>query len=362
MRPKLLLTILAAAAVLTGCAKKEEKPRAERVPVLTATAERRSVPVEMHAIGSVQPINSIAVKSLVGGTLTRVWFAEGQDVRRGQMLFTIDPRPYQAELARAEANLARDEAQLKNAEAEAQRYASLVQQDFVTKQEADRALSARDVARANVAADRAAVENARLELSYCEIRSPMDGRTGGLMVHPGNLVKPNDVALVTINQISPVYVEFSVPESTLAEIRNQPMKSVTVSARPKAGGAQLAEGVLSFIDNAVDPTTGTIALKATFSNQNRSLWPGQFVDLGVRVSTRDNVTVVPSSAVLASQKGTYVWVVGNDGGVVNRPVTVTDTIGDDAIVEAGIQPGDVVVTDGQLRLNPKSKIEVKQGV
>jgi multidrug efflux system membrane fusion protein len=174
-------------------------------------------------------------------------------------------------------------------------------------------------------------------------------------------VKANDVPLVTINQISPVYVQFAVPESSLGNIRNQPMRSVVVTARSKNGGAPLTEGVLSFIDNAVDPTTGTITLKATFSNQNRALWPGQFVDLGVRVATRDNVTVVPSSAVLAGQKGTFVWVVRKDQGVENRPVTVSDTVGSDAIVDAGIQPGDVVVTDGQLRLNPRSKVEVKQG-
>ncbi|PYQ26910.1 MAG: efflux RND transporter periplasmic adaptor subunit [Acidobacteria bacterium] len=335
-----------------ACAEKTEKPRDETVPVTVAQVVKKNVPLEIEAIGNVQPLSTVEIRALAGGQLMRVWFKEGDDVARGQMLFTIDPRPYQATLQQAQANLARDEALLRNAESQQARYDDLVKKDYVTKEEYSRIVSAAEAARAVAAADRAAAENARLQLSYCEIRSPITGRTGGLKVYAGNLVKANDTTpLVVINQIEPVRVQFSIPQDQLATIHT----SVTTNTEVHAGQAR---GTLSFIDNAVDPRTGTIALKATFPNRDRSLWPGQFVTVAMKVAERDDAIVVPARAVQVGQKGQYVYVV-NGNAVEMRPIAVFRTIGQDTIVDKGLAVGEVVVTDGQLRLTPKSKIEIK---
>jgi len=350
-------------ATLFGCAEKKEKVRDERVPVTVAMAEQKDVPVQVRVIGSVQPISTVAVRALVAGQLLRVGFHEGDDVRKGQLLFTIDQRPYQAALAQAQANLARDEAQLRNAESEAKRYAELVKKDYVTREEYEKFASGAEAARAIAAADRAAVQNANLQLSYCEIRSPMDGRTGSLQVQAGNLVKANDTTpLVTINQITPVYVTFAVPESQLAEVRARGLGNVPVSASPQQGGAGVQGGKLTFVDNAVDPQTGTITLKATFPNERRSLWPGEFVDVAMTLSNRANATVVPLQAVQNGQRGQYVYVVTSGDGVQMRPVTVVQQIDNQAVIGKGVNPGDTVVTDGQIRLTPKSKVEVKKSL
>lgn len=356
------ITLNTLAIVLLGaCSKEQPKPRDEKVPVTVATAQQQDVPLELQAIGSVQPFSSVDVKSQVSGQLTRVSFKEGDDVRKGQLLFSIDPRPFQAELAQAQAALQRDLAQLRNAESEQARYASLVKQDFVTKQEADRTSAAADVARANVAADRAAVENARLQLAYCEIRSPLDARTGNLMVHAGNVVKANDIPLVKMLQITPIYVQFALPESALNDLRSHAnLADIKVTAFARGSSAPLAEGTLSFIDNAVDPATGMITLKATFANAQRTLWPGQFVTASIRTGVRSAATVVPTGAVQAGQKGQFVYVVKADDSVELRPVSVFRTVGQNSVLEKGVSPGEVVVTDGQLRLTPKSKVDIKQ--
>lgn len=351
------------AASILGCAAKKEKPRDERVPVTVGVAERRDIPVQVRAIGSVQPISSVAVRALVAGQLQRVWFHEGEDVRKGQTLFTIDQRPYQATLAQTQANLARDEAQARNADSEATRYAGLVKKDYVTREEYEKFASGAEAARAVVAADRAAVQNAQLQLGYCEIRSPLDGRTGSLQVQSGNLVKANDTTpLVTINQITPIYVTFSVPESQLGDVRARGLGNVPVSATPQQGGAPAQSGKLTFIDNAVDPQTGTITLKATFPNEGRAIWPGQFVNVAVTLSNRANATVVPLQAVQNGQKGQYVYVVTSDDGVQMRPVTVVQQLETQAVIGSGVAPGETVVTDGQIRLTPKSKVDVKKAL
>jgi multidrug efflux system membrane fusion protein len=353
----------AIAASILGCAEKKEKPHEERVAVTVAVAEQRDIPVQVKAIGSVQPISTVAVRALVAGQLQRVWFREGEDVRKGQMLFTIDPRPYQATLAQAEANLARDEAQARNADAEATRYAELVKKDYVTREEYDKFRSGAEAARAVVAADRAAVQNAQLQLAYCEIRSPLDGRTGSVQVQMGNLVKANDTTpLVTINQITPVYVTFSVPESQLADVRARGLGNVPVSAAPQQGGAPVQGGKLTFVDNAVDPKSGTITLKATFANEGRALWPGEFVNVAMTLSNRPNATVVPLQAVQNGQRGQYVYVLTDGNGVQMRPVTVVQQLETQAVIGHGVNPGDTVVTDGQLRLTPKSKVDVKKSL
>ena len=342
--------ILHFAFLLSACTGAKQKPADEKVPVTVAKVEQKNLPMQIRAIGTVQPVSTVAVRALVGGQLTRVWFREGDDVRKGQMLFTIDPRPYQASLQQAEANLARDVANQRNAESEAARYAGLVKKDYVTKEEYERMTSAAEAAKAV-----AAVENARLQLAYCNITSPIDGRTGGLMVHPGNIVHANDTnPLVVINQVTPVYVQFAIPETQLDQVRARGGIGVPVTASPQNGGAPIATGRLSFIDNAVDATTGTITLKALYPNQNRALWPGQFVTVAMTLQERPNAVVVPSQAVQTGQRGQYVYVVKQDASVEMRPVNVEESVNQQAVIANGLTPGETVVTDGQLRLTPKS--------
>lgn len=357
MKRTLAIAMLIAAVACTGA---KPKPRDEVVPVTVAVAEEKSMPVELRAIGRVQPVTTVDVHALVTGQLMNVWFREGQDVQRGDRLFTIDPRPYQATLAQAEANLARDQAQLRNAESESARYAELVRKDYVTREEYDKFTSAAAAARASVAADRAAVESARLQVSLCTIRSPLSGRTGSFQVHLGNIVKANDPEpLVVINQVRPIYVQFSVPETQLGELRARGTANVPVVAMTQEGTAPIATGRLSFMNNEVDATTGTITLKGTFSNDNGALWPGQFVTVAVTLKDRPNAIVIPSQAVQTGQRGQFVYVVKQDKSVEMRPVKTAEAGAQLAIVETGIMAGETVVTDGQLRLTPKSKVEVK---
>jgi multidrug efflux system membrane fusion protein len=354
----LILIALAAAA----CSKPAAKPRDEKVPVTVAVAEQRDVPVQLRTIGSVQPYSTVAVRAQVAGQLMQVHFREGDEVRRGALLFTIDPRPFEAELTKARAALARDEAELRNAEAERARYADLVKKDYVTREEYDRIVATAESARAVTASDRAAIQNAQLQLAYCRIQSPIDGRTGSLQVHAGNIVKANDTnPLLVINQVEPVYVQFSVPERELAKLRATfGTAAVPVTATPQGNTTAIATGKLSFVDNAVDPTTGTITLKGLFENANRALWPGQFVNVAVTLSNRTGATVVPTQAVQNGQRGQYVYVVKDGGAVEMRPVNVALAVDQQSIIDHGIAPGETVVTDGQIRLTPKSHVVVKK--
>ena len=361
-QPRRIVALLAL-VILGACGEKEQKAHDERIPVTVAVAEQKDIPLQIKAIGSVQPFSTVAVRALAGGQLLNVSFREGQEVRRGQLLFTIDPRPYQAALAQAQANLARDEAQLRNANAEAARYAELVKKDYVTHEEYDKIVAGAEAAKAVVGADRAAVQSAQLDLSYCQIHAPIDGRTGSLQVHAGNLIKANDTTpLVVINQVHPVYVQFAVPEAQLAQLRARfAGKPVPVSATPQGGGMN-ENGVLTFVDNAVDATTGTITLKATYDNRDGALWPGQFVNVAVTLANRPNSVVVPAQAVQTGQRGQYVFVVKNDNGVEMRPVTAAQATNEEIVIDKGVNAGETVVTDGQLKLTPKSKVEVKQSL
>ena len=344
-------------ALTFGCSQTKDKPRDETVPVTVATVVQRDVPITLAAVGNVTPMATVAVRSQITGTLEKVWFKEGDEIRQGQLLFTIDPRPLKASLAQAAAALARDEAQLRNAQSQAARYAELVKKDYVTREEYDRVTAAAESARATVAADRAVVDNARVQLSYTEIHAPIGGKSGSLLVHAGNLVRANDTTpLVTLNRITPVYVQFAVPESSLGDLKNR-QTSTTVSVDETR-----SKGSLSFVDNAVDVTTGTIALKATFPNNDRALWPGQFVHVTMTTGVKKNAVIVPTVALQSGQKGDFVYVVGEGNQVQMRPVKIFRRIDQETILERGVSAGETIVTDGQVRLTPKSKVAIKSGV
>jgi len=353
----------AAVLAAAGCAKKDPRSGAkELVPVTVGTAARQDVPLELRAIGHVDPSSTVSLKARVAGEVTKVGFKEGENVQKGALLFQIDSRPYEATLAQARAQLERDQATAKWAENQVKRFADLVQKDYVTKESYDTTLSGAAAALATVKADEAAVENARLQLSYCTVTAPITARAGSVLVYAGNQVKGNDdKPLVVLNQIQPVFVSFAVPESSLAAIRQHsgPGQRLAVAASPSGnpGGAQTGE--LTFWDNAVDMTTGTILLKATFANQSEALWPGEYVDVVLRLSTEAGAIVVPTQAVQTGQAGQYVYVVKNDLTVESRPVTVSRTHGALAVVANGLQAGERVVTDGQLRLSPGAKVEIK---
>jgi multidrug efflux system membrane fusion protein len=355
-------------AVLEACSRGTPPPseataRAEAaVPVKVGTVEQRSEPVQIGAIGNIQPYSTVSVKSEVGGELTAVHFTEGQEVRKGQLLFTIDPRPFEAALKQAQANRTKDVAQAANAQADADRYKSLVAEGVIARQQYDQARANADALKAAVAADEAAIETARLQLSYTKIYAPVDGRTGNLLVHEGNLVKENDVPLVVINQIEPIYAAFSVPAEHLPDItRYKAQHPLRVEAGPKGSNQRGAEGVLTFIDNNVDTATGTIQLKATFQNRDHSLWPGEFVDVTVTLTNQPNAIVVPAQAIQTSQEGQFVFVVKPDMTVESRPVVVDRTRDGFSVVSQGLRPGETVVTDGQLRLSPGARISVGAG-
>jgi membrane fusion protein, multidrug efflux system len=331
------------------------------VPVTVATAAQKTVPVEVRAIGTVETYFTVTVKSQIDGALEKAYFAQGQDVKKGQLLYTIDRSPFEATLHQLEANLARDSAQAQNARVQSERYATLQQQGVVSKDQYDTFRTNAEALDATVRADQAAIENAKINLGYCSIFSPMEGRTGSLLVQPGNLVKNNDTSLVVINQIAPIYVDFSVPEKHLTQIRGYGARSrLRVTATIPGQENRPLEGVLDFINNTVDSTTGTIMLKGTFANEEKRLWPGQFVNVVLDLSALANATVVPSQAVQTGQNGQYVFVVKTDHSVDMRPVVSGETVEGETVIEKGIEPGAVVVTDGQLMLFPGARVSIKK--
>jgi len=346
---------------LPSCSRENSKQPAAfpPVPVTVADVIAESVPVQISAIGNVEAYSTVGIKSQIGGTLMRVHFKEGQDVNRGDILFTIDPRPYESALKQAEANLARDKAQMENSRVEVRRYAELVKKGYVAQELYDQILTNAAALEAIVSADEAAVENARLQLGYCSINAPVSGRTGSLLAHKGNLIKANaDSDMVVINQIQPVYVNFSVPEHNLSVIRKHiALGHVEVQAFP-TNSEKPEVGKLTFIDNTVDATTGTIALKATFNNRERVLWPGQFVNVQMTLTTLPDAVIAPAQAVQTGQQGQFVFVV-KEGSAELRPVKVGITHKNITVIEDGLSPGETVVTDGQLRLMPGAKVEIK---
>jgi len=374
-------------------ARSDRSLAAEAMPVTVAAAIQKTMPVEVSAIGNVEAYSTVSIKALVSGELVEVHFQEGQDIRKGDLLFRIDPRPFESALKRADGNLSRDTAQLhqaeanlakdtvqaKNADVQLHRYEDLFKEGVVAKElfdqfrttadafdatlQADRA--AIEFASAAIGSDKAAIESAKLDLGYCTIRSPMDGRTGNLLVHPGNIVKAStadNLPLVVINQIQPIYVSFSVPEQYLTDIKRQmSLGRLGIAVSIPKEEAHLAEGILTFVDNTVDRSTGTIRLKATIQNREKMLWPGQFVDVALKLSTRPNATVVPSRALQNGQSGQYVFVVKSDFTVEPRPIVAGLSLRGETVVEKGLQPGETVVTDGQLRLSAGAKVRIKAG-
>ena len=338
------------------------KPQPAGAPVRVATVASRTMPVELQAIGNVEAISTVSIKAQISGQLMRVHFKEGDFVKKGQLLFTIDRAPFEAALRQAEGTLARDEAQALNSKLDAERYQGLGKQGVASRQQVDAAAAAANAMAATVAADKAAVETAKINLEYTSIYSPMNGRTGSVGVKEGNLVKANDVPiLVTINQIEPIYVGFAIPEQQLAELKQYSnTKSLKVDAAPQ-GSSQHFQGRLTFIDNSVDLTTGTIKLKATFDNAAHVLWPGQFADVKLTLKSQPNAVVVPTAALQTSQNGTYVYVVNQDLTAQPQPVKVGWNVGEDTVIASGLQPGQRVVTDGQLRLTPGAKVDIKSG-
>jgi multidrug efflux system membrane fusion protein len=353
-------------AMLSGCSSKSAQsagpaPSAQVVPVVVATVQQRNVPLQLRAIGRVETFSTVSLKSQVSGEILSVHFKPGQDVKKGDLLFKIDSRTFEAALRQAEGNLARDVAQLENAQIQARRYAQLAEQGIVAQQLADQTTASADALDASVRADRAAIDYAKLQIEYCTIRAPMDGRTGTLLVYPGTLVKSNDVPiLVVINQISPAYVEFAIPEQNLTAVkRHMTSGKLSVDAQIP-DDARPARGLLSFVDNTVDRTTGTIRLRATFANEDARLWPGQFVNVTLNLAEQANAIVAPSEAVQTGQAGQFVFVVKSDSTVEMRPVTVSRTTDGLAIIEKGLQPGEMVVTDGQVSLVPNAKVTIKK--
>ena len=357
--------------------------------VVVATATEKNVPMDIQVVGNVEAYSTISVRAQVGGVLTKVYFQEGDFVKKGDLLFSVDPRPYEAALKEAEANLARDKAALSQAKAnlardvaqeqysraQASRLKKLFQEGVMSRDQTEQATSSADAleqavvadkaaiesAKAEIAAAQAALDNARVQRGYTDIRSPIDGRTGNVLVKQGNVVTANSMDLTTINEVRPIYVTFSAPESHLPGYQEVHEPRKTAGDRAAAGQGQPERGYLSFVDNTVDPSTGTIKLKGTFTNSERALWPGQFVRVTLRLTTQDNAVVVPNQAVQTGQDGTFVYVVKQDKTVELRPVVTGTRVDQDLVVEKGLSAGETVVTEGQLRLAPGSHVKIREG-
>jgi multidrug efflux system membrane fusion protein len=372
----LALLLLGWTMVLAGCTESAEPSEGARgsgaiarpeetaaVPVAVARVERSTIPVELHAIGTGQAFKTVSVESQVAGIVKETHYQQGQFVHQGDLLITLDKSPFLAALAQSEAALARDKAQAQLDRAQLQRYNELYKQGIVPKEQYDQYLATATAAEATVNVDEAAVQTAKIQLSYCSIYAPISGVTGAQLVYPGATVKANDLpVLVVINQVSPIYVDFSVPQQYLESIKTLMARSrLPVQAIPTESSAP-EEGVLTFVNNTVDPSTGTIALRGSFPNADQRLWPGQFSNVLLRLGQQQNVLIVPSQAVQAGQQGDYVFVAKPDMTVDVRRVSVGQTVNDKTEVLHGLSPGETVVTDGQVRLAPGTKVYFTKGL
>ncbi|MFH0782867.1 MAG: efflux RND transporter periplasmic adaptor subunit [Pseudomonadota bacterium] len=359
----ILLLLVVIFFFLGGCSNSGEKSKAENqpkkraAPVLLGVSEQRTIPIELRAIGTVEPYATVAIKSQITGTLQRIHFKEGDDVKKGDILFSLDPRPVTAMLNQAQGALIRDRAQLDNARKELDRYANAAKKGYVSTEQAEQSETKVATLAATIRADEAAVENARLQLEFCSIYAPIDGRTGELPVAEGNVIKANaDTSMVTINQVCPIKVSFTVPGKHFGEIKKY-REAGSLKVMLNGPDGIPVTGTFSFLDNSIDQTTGTLRLKAEFANNDKNLWPGQFVEIRLALTSRPNVTVVPTQAVQVGQSGPHVFVVKDDSTVEERPIITGMSLDGVTVVESGLAPGEKVVTDGQLQLISGGKVE-----
>jgi multidrug efflux system membrane fusion protein len=362
-----LLALVLAAGLPAGCSdqaapspKQGKGAGGAPVPVLAGKVVEKSAPVQITAVGNAQPYTQVAIRAQITGQLSKIHFQEGQTVKRGDLLFTIDARPAQANLDQVQANLVRDKAQLENAQVDFDRQKKLFDSKISSREDYDKAQAALDALRGTVLADQAAITNAALNLEFTSIRAPMEGRTGNVMLHEGNIVKAETDILVEINQVQPIFVSFSVPEQYLSGIK-QRLREGPLKARTSYPGMEgpEPEGSVSFLNNMVDATTGTIQLKAVFSNGDNALWPGQFVQVTLTLQEQLNAVVAPAQAVQIGQAGEYVFVIKADQTVDLRPIKTGATKNGESVIQSGLKPGETVVTDGQLRLVSGSRVDVK---
>ena len=347
------------AAGLAACSAPPEQ-KSPPIPVHLAAVTKISAPLSIGANGVVEPLQTVAVQALVGGALDEVMFTEGQDVTQGQILFRIDPRPFEAALRQARAALLRDQAQASTAQREAERYKALVEKDYVTKSQADQAQSAAEALRATVQADSAAVDNAQLNLNYTTIRAPIAGRTGRLLVRQGNLVRPNADPLVVINTLHPILVRFPILQHDFPSVqRRNAAGTLRVRVVTADSGKVGDVGTLAFLDNAVDSLTGTVTAKARFDNRSNALWPGEYVTVSLELATQSDVLAVQTRGVMAGQEGNYVFVVGGDNVAKVRPVAIGRVVGEMTTIDSGLVAGEQVVVDGQSRLTPNARVDGK---
>ncbi|PYU29647.1 MAG: efflux RND transporter periplasmic adaptor subunit [Acidobacteria bacterium] len=348
----------------SGCSKEQAAPapRPTAVPVVVAKVTQRAMPVQLTAIGNVGGY-TVSVEAQVAGELLEVHFTEGDFVHKGQLLFTIDPRPYEAALAQRQATLMRDQAVAANRRAQAQRISKLLSDGVVSPSDAEASTSAAAAAEATVAADEAELNTAQLNLEYCKIYSPMDGRTGAVLVKPGNLVKVADVPIVVIKRLSPIPVDFTVPQEYLPDIKKYlTVRPLRVEATVPNSSGRPEVGKLVFVDNAIDTTTGTIRVRALFENSSNTLWPGLYVNTLMTLAEQSNAIVIPSQAITAGQQGSFVYVVQADGTVAPRAVASSRSVEGQAVIDKGLQPGETVVTDGQVRLVPGARVQIKNNL
>ena len=367
-RVRLSISFLALTTVLllSGCTKNQGQVAASSggrppAPVVVASVEQRDIPVQIHAIGNVEAYQTVQIRSQVNGQIQKIFFKEGEDVRQGQPLFQLDKRPFQADLEKAIGQMKHDQAQAENSRIQAERYSGLEKQGIVSHEQAEQLRAQAKADASAVEADKAAVEATRVQLQYTDIVAPIDARTGVLMINLGNLVKANDTPyLVQLNQVTPVYVAFSVPEANLDRIRHRfSSGQLRVLAYPKGQLDSPAEGRLTFIDNGVDTTTGMFKLKATFQNKDRRLWPGEFVDVALELSTQKNALVVPTKAIQTGQQGEYVYVVRTDNTAESRPVKTAGAYQNLTMISDGLKSGEQVIVNGQLRVAPNAKVVIQ---
>ncbi|MBZ5567754.1 MAG: efflux RND transporter periplasmic adaptor subunit [Acidobacteriia bacterium] len=372
LRSCALPAALAVILVLLGCSKNTaqaagpggQSAQRPAAPVVVASVEQRDIPVQITAIGNVEAYQTVQIRSQVNGQLERVYFKEGDDVRKGQLLFQLDKAPFQAALEQAEGNLQRDQANAVNAQAQAARYTALEKQGVISREQAEQMRTQAQANASAVNADKAAVDAAKVQLRYTDIKAPIEARAGALLINVGNLIKANDTPyLVQLNQIAPIYATFSIPETQLQQVREYSRSGhLKVLAYPKGQTTDPGEGTLTFIDNGVDPTTGTVKLKGTFQNKDKRLWPGEYVDVVLDLSVRKNAIVVPTKAVQTGQQGTYVYIVTQDNTAKPQPVQTSGTFHDLTLIASGLAPRERVVVDGQLRIAPNGKVNVQSTV